>query len=851
MAARIRDRAGPRLIPLTLAALAFGIVATLIVAGLFVARSVRALEVGLTGARTAEDIGDAASLLRVRVAAAEVAERDYLLSGASADLAHFRNVAGAARSELARFEASARRNAWADSRVALLGEHGAARLAALAEEVDRFGAQGGRALGRVLPEQSLAADRTAAGAFEVAATAVMREAAAAQQRAMASFRAHQRWIALEALIAALVSAAFFGVAALGLLVGRDRLVAAKERLRRQTARLTAMADHIRDGVAVFGPDDRLLLWNQAFFPTSGFPPSLERVGTPFARFAVAAADWFPPLLGEPRPQGEPIVAEMQRHGRVLEVWRSALTDGGQIVAIADISKRVEAEQMVRQVQKMDALGQLTGGIAHDMNNLLQVISANLEQLGQRLPAETGIRMRLDAAMAGVARGANLTRHLLAFARRQPLTTEVIDPGVLLRGTVELLRRTLGETYEVRLALDEEEESWLVRTDPQQLENAVLNLALNARDAMPGGGRVVIIVTNRLLDAEYAARHPDAAPGEYVMIAVADTGEGMTAEQIAHAVEPFYTTKGTGRGTGLGLSMVYGLVRQSGGHFHIDSVQDGGTTVRLYLPRSLAELPATPAEQAVARGHGETVLVVEDDPAVRAVVLGSIRDLGYHTLEAGNADAALVLLRGGARPDVLFSDVVMPGNLGAADLAREARRISPSLAVVFTSGYADDLALEAELAEAATRLLPKPWTESGLAMSLREALKPGRATVAKKGPALKVLLVEDDPMVGETTADMLGTMGHEVFWASSATEARSALDGTELIIADAGLPDGDGAAFAEEVRRAKPEVAMIVISGRSARSLGDHAIVWMEKPFDEAKLRAAIARAREGAAASAA
>lgn len=851
MAARIRDHAGPRLIPLTLAALAFGIVATLVVAGIFVAQSVRALESDLTGARTAQGVRDAASALLARVAIAETAQRDYLLSGQPADLARFQDVAGAARSALAKFEASARNSAWTGSSGAVLGRLGEARLAALAEEIDRFGKQGGRAVGQVLPERSLAPDRTAARAFEVATTEVMHEAAAAQQRAMVSFRVHQRRITIEVLLAALVSAALVGVAALGLLFGRDRLVAAKERLRLQTARLTAMADHIRDGVAVFGPDDRLLLWNQAFFPTSGFPPELERTGTPFARFTAAAADWLPPLLGEPRPHGEPIVAEMQRHGRVLEVWRSALTDGGQIVAIADISKRVEAEQMVRQAQKMDALGQLTGGIAHDMNNLLQVISANLEQLGQRLPAETGLRMRLDAAMAGVARGANLTRHLLAFARRQPLASAVIDPGALLRGTVELLRRTLGETYEVRLALDEEEERWLVRTDPQQLENAVLNLALNARDAMPNGGRVVIIVTNRPLDAGYAARHAEVVPGEYVMIAVADTGEGMTAEQIAHAVEPFYTTKGTGRGTGLGLSMVYGLVRQSGGHFHIDSVQGGGTTVRLYLPRSLGELAATPTEQAVARGHGETVLVVEDDPAVRAVVLGSIKDLGYHTLEAANADAALVLLRGGARPDILFSDVVMPGNLGAADLAREARRLSPSLAVVFTSGYADDLALEAELAEAATRLLPKPWTKGGLAMSLSEALKPGRAQIAKKGPTLKVLLVEDDPMVGETTADMLGMMGHDVFWASSATEARNALDGTELVIADAGLPDGDGAALAEEMRRAKPEVAMIVISGRSARSLADRAIVWIEKPFDEAKLRAAIARAREGAAASAA
>ena len=814
--------------------------------------SANALQDEFERAAAARLVYDATASLSLSVMDAEVAQRNFLVARRQIDLLRFQEAAGRARTALRRLAADATQNDWLSPRLSLVTLLAQTQLATLAVQAGRVSPE--QRSGRLFSTEEIAAQQVNAAAFSAAVAEIQTQAEAERQRHLKLFRQNQRWVEVEILVAAAICAALLGATALGLLVSRGRLIAAQETLRREGERLAAMANHIRDGVAVFGSDDRLMLWNNAFFPASGLPPELGRVGTGFGRFAAAAADWFPPLLDEPRPHGEPIVAEMQRQGRVLEVWRSALPDGGQILAIADISKRVEAEQMARQAQKMDALGQLTGGIAHDMNNLLQVISANLEQLAQRLPADGGMRMRLDAAMAGVARGANLTRHLLAFARRQPLATEVIEPGELLRGTADLLRRTLGETYEVRLALDEEEERWAIRTDPQRLENAVLNLALNARDAMPTGGRLVIIVTNRVLDEEYATRHAEVTPGQYVMIAVADTGQEMTPEQIAHAVEPFYTTKGAGRGTGLGLSMVYGLVRQSGGHFHIDSVAGGGTTVRLYLPRTYAARTTEPRLAPPAAGRGELVLVVEDDLAVRTVAISSLQDLGYRTLAAENAEVALELLRAGARPNVLFTDVVMPGSVSATDLARAARGLLPSLAVLFTTGYTDNPALSSYMPDPSIRLLSKPWTRAALAESLSDALRTAAGGKTREAPAaepLKILLVEDEPMVRETTAELLGAMGHSVRATSSAAEARQAAGDVELVIADAGLPDADGTHLAAEFRRQRPSLPMIIVSGREARASGDPAVVWLEKPFDEAKLRQAIARARAAAVARAA
>ncbi len=845
MAERLNTKASRPLATRALA-IAIGLTAGIVIgiSSTFAVIAIRNSRLELARAFQAHAIYDRTNALALAITTAEVSGRNVLLFRQPSELGQLQTAEFSARKIYRGLEAAAHDHPWLAPQMGLLSLLAEDRLTSLWLAAQR--ALQTRGSPPVAPG---GANETAAGQADTRALATAlagtRDAARAQENLhMASFRANERTALALILLAAATALGLLTLALLGGLASRRRLLAVEQTLRREGERLAAMINHIRDGVAVFDREDRLVLCNKAFLPVTGLPPDLAEIGTSFSAFAAAATDWFPPLLDEPRPQAEPIVAEMQHQGRILEVWRSALPDGGQILAVADISKRVEVEQMARQAQRMDALGQLTGGIAHDMNNLLQVISANLEQLNSRLPAEAPVRMRLDAAMTGVARGANLTRHLLAFARRQPLATEVIEPGELVRGTADLLRRTLGETYEVRLALDERETLWAVRTDPQQLENAVLNLALNARDAMPGGGRLVIIVTNRVLDEEYAAHHAEVTPGQYVMIAVADTGHGMSPDQIVRAADPFYTTKGGGRGTGLGLSMVYGLIRQSGGHFRIDSAPGEGTTVRLYLPRTHAALTEAPRRALPPSATGELVLVVEDDQAVRTVAVGTLRDLGYRTIDAENADAAMELLNAGARPDVLFTDMVMPGTLGVAELVRAARRMLPGLAVLFTTGYTDNPELSVEALGPSARLLPKPWTRAALAEGIREAIVTASSERVRlvPQPGLRVLVIDDEPMVRETIVELLGLMGHSVRAAGSAAEARVIAEDAELVIIDAGLTDADGVDLAEELLAKKPDLPIIIISGRDADSASDPGFVWLEKPFDEAKLRHAIAEA---------
>jgi signal transduction histidine kinase len=382
---------------------------------------------------------------------------------------------------------------------------------------------------------------------------------------------------------ATLGALLLGIAALGLYASRARLSGAQAALRTESSRLQDTVDHIRDGVAVFDGANRLLLWNATFFPRSGLPLWLAQPGTGFGRFAAAAAHWDPPVLEGPPPADSPRTAQFEHGTTVLEVWRSAMPGGGQMIAVADITRRAEAEKRARQAQKLQELGQLTGGVAHDFNNLLQVISVNLQLLDARLPSDWPLRSRLGAAMAGVERGARLVRHLLAFARRQPLAPKIIDAGALLYGMDDMLVRAAGPHVEVRFAIDPE--LGAVRVDPEQLENAVLNLVVNARDAMPTGGRVTVAGSNVAIGADPAGGgSTDLSAGNYVVIAVTDTGVGMSAEQIARAVEPFYTTKPEGKGTGLGLSMVYGFAKQSGGHFRLTSAAGEGTTACLFIPR---------------------------------------------------------------------------------------------------------------------------------------------------------------------------------------------------------------------------------------------------------------------------
>jgi PAS domain S-box-containing protein len=387
--------------------------------------------------------------------------------------------------------------------------------------------------------------------------------------------------------------------------------------------------------------------------------------------------------------------------------------------IRDVTERVRAQERLAQSQRLESIGQLTGGVAHDFNNALQVIRGNLELLTPSVEADAGAQRRLANAIQGTERAAQLTSHLLAFARRQPLAPKVIDLSRQVRSTAELLKRTLGAGVEVSLEIASG--VWPTLADPAQVESAILNLALNARDAMPSGGRIVIEVGNAALDAA-AAAELEVAPGDFVRIAVRDTGEGIAPEVLARVFEPFFTTKRDGKGTGLGLSMVYGFVRQSQGAVRIASNPGEGAAVSLFLPRSdaapapeiVASAPARPAET-------RTILVVEDDPAVRSAAVGMLEALGYRCREADDALSALAAFGDGDGIDLVFSDVVMPGPLKASGFMEALRRRAPETPVLFTSGYAQDAIVHDGRLDAGVNLITKPYPRDALAQKIAQLL----------------------------------------------------------------------------------------------------------------------------------
>ncbi|WP_328702607.1 ATP-binding protein [Belnapia mucosa] len=390
-----------------------------------------------------------------------------------------------------------------------------------------------------------------------------------------------------------------------------------------------------------------------------------------------------------------------------------------------ISRRDRAEAQVRQMQKMEAVGQLTGGIAHDFNNMLAIIIGSLDVMRRRLgQGRTDIEKHLDHAMDGARRAAALTHKLLAFARRQPLAPVVVDANALIAELEELFRRTLGEQVKLECVLAGG--LWRCMIDPGQLENALLNLVVNARDAMPQGGRLTIETQNAYLDDAYAAAEADVTAGQYVLIAVTDTGTGMPPEVIARAFDPFFTTKGEGRGTGLGLSQVHGFVKQSRGHIKIYSEQGHGTTLKLYLPRHTGEggpAAGEPPAAAIAPAGSGLILLVEDDEAVRRVHSGMLRELGYTVEEAPDGVSALSMLPRLGPVQLLFTDVVMPGMSGRM-LAEQARQQRPGLRVLYTTGYTPNAIVHNGVVDAGVELLTKPFSFDQLARKVRQVLDKG-------------------------------------------------------------------------------------------------------------------------------
>jgi signal transduction histidine kinase len=425
------------------------------------------------------------------------------------------------------------------------------------------------------------------------------------------------------------------------------------------------------------------------------------------------------LLMRPRLQVLPTRIQLQQAYAALE---EEVRQRRKAEAMVKRFQEIEAtESQVRQAQKMEAIGQLTGGVAHDFNNILTVIIGTIEILSEAVKDRPQLAQITNMMGSAAARGADLTQHLLAFARRQPLQPRSVDVNALVVEAARLLRPTLGEQIEIESMLAHDSAPALI--DPSQLSTAILNLALNARDAMPDGGKLTFETRNVVLDENYAAMNSEVSAGNYIMIAVSDSGKGIPGSLLDKVFEPFFTTKDVGRGSGLGLSMVYGFVKQSNGHIRIYSEEGHGTTVKLYLPQAASLADAPPAEPGISefeRGD-ESILIVEDDALVREYVVAQISRLGYDTLAASNGAEALAIIDGPERIDLLFTDVIMPGSMNGRQLAIEAQKRRPGLKVLFTSGYTENAIVHHGRLDAGVLLLPKPYVSSDLARLIRTAL----------------------------------------------------------------------------------------------------------------------------------
>jgi PAS domain S-box-containing protein len=499
-------------------------------------------------------------------------------------------------------------------------------------------------------------------------------------------------------------------------------------------------------IFMLDPQGRITTWNSGAERIKGYRAE-EIIGEHFSRFYTQ----------EDQREGVPM-RSLQRaatEGRhEAEGWRvrkdgsrfrasvvidPIRDDAGNLIGFAkvtrDVTERRLAQEMLDQArerllqwQKMEAIGQLTGGVAHDFNNLLTIVIGNLETAQRHLGALTGgvasrLKRSLDNAMRGAQRAAILTQRLLAFSRQQPLDPKPLDPNKFIAAEVEFLQRSLGETIEVQAVGSAG--LWPVEVDAHQLGAALLNLAVNARDAMPNGGKLTIETSNALLDQDYCRANPEVIPGQYVMIAVSDNGTGMTKDVVDRAFEPFFSTKDVGQGTGLGLSQVYGFIKQSKGHIKIYSEVGEGTTVKIYLPRLLQDIDRRDEKEQAAEavegsGH-ETILVVEDDRDVRAYLVEVLRDLNYRVLSAHDAVSALGLIKeGDIRIDLLLTDVVLPGTNGR-QLAEQAQNRRPGLKVLFTTGYSRNAIVHQGRLDAGVAMIQKPITQESLAARIRDLL----------------------------------------------------------------------------------------------------------------------------------
>jgi signal transduction histidine kinase/ActR/RegA family two-component response regulator len=514
-------------------------------------------------------------------------------------------------------------------------------------------------------------------------------------------------------------------AAVALLAGAAMLAAAYRRVAISEVVLQSTLDNVREGVAAFDGEGRLRAWNSPFARLLDLAPAALKRGQPLAidsgtsQTAAEIVGRIGDLDATARRTGRPaLVSYPGRQGRSLELFHNRVADG-YVTTVLDVSDQRQAEAALRQAQKLESVGQMTGGVAHDFNNLLTIVMGALGFLRRAVAGDARALERVDMLEIAAERGARLTKQLLAFARRQPLLPETINLGGVMQEVLPLLRRAVGE--EIAVECVGTAGLWNTTIDAAQFQSAVLNLAINSRHAMPNGGKLTIEVGNAALDDVYAARHAEVEPGQYVQFAITDTGTGMDAATLARAMDPFFTTRPAGEGSGLGLAQVYGFVKQSGGHIKIYSEPGEGTTVKLYLPRSLHEAaPVAPRTTNLAVTGSETILLVDDDEVVRNVVSAMLEELGYRVLNVADGPAALAALE--REPDVslLFTDVVMPGMSGR-QLAERALQLRPKLRVLYTSGYTQNAIVHNGRLDAGVELISKPYDREQLAAKVRRVL----------------------------------------------------------------------------------------------------------------------------------
>jgi signal transduction histidine kinase/CheY-like chemotaxis protein len=636
----------------------------------------------------------------------------------------------------------------------------------------------------------------------------------------------------------------------------EQLEEAQRQLSARSRLLQATLETLRDPIFVLDAQGAVVAWNEAFVRLAGWDavrePSLRRDDLLSGRLPSMRA-LLAPLRLDAGTADAMSMARASHEGREYDVSRGTMEDGGAVIRLVDVTDKLRDEAALRQGQKMEAVGQLTGGMAHDFNNILQIVQANLDLIKGDVTSNAAAVARLHSASAAADRGARLTQQLLAFSRRQPLAPQPTDIGRMVTDLSGLLRHALGEriTLEVGVVPD----AWNATIDAGQLENAILNLALNARDAMPDGGKVHIDVSNATLDRRYASIHPDVAPGAYVLVEVSDTGTGMPADVVARAFDPFFTTKQEGKGTGLGLSMVYGFVRQSNGHIRIDSAIGQGTSVKLYLPRTRDPVVETPSETSAAPGGSARVLVVEDNKDVRLAVVDMLSGWGYRVTAAENPDVAASLLERDRAFDLLFTDVVMPGTMSAAELAALAERVQPGIAVLLTSGYSRDLIPKRDGPD--YPIIAKPYRGEELASKIRSVLAgrlspappprlaPGAAAaapVAERRRPRRVLLVEDEVVLRMSTADMLERLDCFVAGVGSGEEALELLgrgDIFDVLLTDLGLPGMSGEELAREVRRRFPDLPVIIASGYGSTGAQPDGARFIGKPYSSIDLQQAL------------